>query len=143
MRILVIPCAILLLAAACQSAPPAVDLAATEKAVGELFNAYGQATKDKDVPGVAAALDDNGLFLGTDPKEFWDKQTIIGEFQRMVSDTSVHLDFILERRDIRISPDGQSALVIEQCTVPFLSKRVATRNIGHAKAVNGKWIIDF
>ena len=87
-------------------------------------------------------LSDDGLFLGTDPEEFFNKQRVMQEVTNMAQDTSVDANYTIEKREIRVSPDGQMALVVEQTIVPFLG-RIPARMIGHAAMKDGQWKIDF
>ena len=87
-------------------------------------------------------LSDEGLFLGTDPLEFWSKQRVIEEVTKMSQDTAVDANYTVDKREIRVSSDGQTALVIEQSVVPFIGK-IPVRTIGHAVMKDGQWKIDF
>lgn len=112
------------------------------KAVGEFFDGFNSAFKKKDASAMGDFLSDDGLFLGTDPEEFWSKQRVIEEVSNMAQDTTVNANYTVDKREIRISPDGQTALVIEQMVVPFLGK-IPARTIGHATMKDGQWKIDF
>lgn len=130
--------------ASCQqneSAPPVSKDEAT-KAVGDLFDGFNSAFNKKDATAMGNYLSDDGLFLGTDPEEFFNKQRVMQEVTNMAQDTSVNANYTIEKREIRVSPDGQMALVIEQTIVPFLGK-IPARMIGHASMKEGQWKIDF
>ena len=87
-------------------------------------------------------LSDDGLFLGTDPEEFFNKDRVMQEVSNMAQDTSVNANYNIDKREIRLSPDGRMALVVEQTIVPFLGK-IPARMIGHATMKDGQWKIDF
>ncbi len=60
----------------------------------------------------------------------------------MAQDTSVNANYNLDKREIRLSPDGRMAIVVEQTIVPFLDK-IPARMIGYAAMKDGQWKIDF
>ena len=131
--------------ASCQqkngSAPP-VSKEEASKAVGDLFDGFNSAFNKKDAAGIGNYLSDDGLFLGTDPEEFWSKQRVMEEVGKMAQDTSVNANYTVDKREIRVSPDGQAALIVEQTIVPFHGK-IPTRMVAHAAKQGGKWKIDF
>lgn len=130
--------------ASCQrnESAPAVNKEEVSKAVGKLFDEFNTAFKNKDVSALGNVLSDDGLFLGTDPEEFWSKQGVLEDVRKMAQDTTINLDHTVDKREIRVSSDGQMALVIEQTVVPFLGK-IPVRMIAHAAMKDGQWKIDF
>ena len=130
--------------ASCQrnESAPAVSKEEASKAVGELFDGLNTAFQTKDANAMRNLLTDDGLFLGTDPAEFWGKQRVLEEISSMAKDSAVNANHIIDKREIRVSPDGHMALVIEQSVVPFLGK-IPVRTIGHATMKDGQWKIDF
>ena len=125
-----------------QSTASAVNKEEVSKAVGELFDGFNSSFKNKDANTMGNFLSDDGLFLGTDPEEFWSKQRVVEEVSKMAQDTTVNSNFTVDKREVRVSSDGTTALVIEQCAVPFLGK-IPVRMIGHAAMKDGQWKIDF
>ena len=130
--------------AACQKTGPApVDKDAAQKAVADLFDAYGKALKAKDVIGITATLADDVLFIGTDPNEFWNREKVITQFNSLAKDSTASLDFTMTKREIRLSPDGMMAIVTEQYTIPMISNKISVRSVGHTRMMDGQWKIDF
>lgn len=125
-----------------QSTAPAVNKEEASKAVAELFDGFNSSFKNKDANTMGNFLSDDGLFLGTDPEEFWSKQRLVEEVSKMAQDTTVNANYTIDKQEVRISSDGTMALVIEQCVVPFLGK-IPVRLIGHAAMKDGQWKIDF
>ena len=125
-----------------QSTAPAINKEEASKAVGELFDGFNSSIKNKDANTVGNFLSDDGLFLGTDPEEFWSKQRVVEEASKMAQDSTVNLNYTIDKREVRISSDGTMALVIEQSVMPFLGK-IPVRTIGHAAMKDGQWKIDF
>ena len=81
-------------------------------------------------------------FLEQIREEFWSKQRVMEEVSKMAQDTTVNANYTVDKREVRVSSDGQMALVIEQSVVPFLGK-IPVRMIGHAAMKDGQWKIDF
>lgn len=133
----------ILLMASCQKpSTPVVDKDAAAKAVAALFDSYSKANRERDFVTLDSTFADDGLFLGTDPEEFWDKAKILDMIKAMARD-SVTFDVSMDKREIRISEDGMSAVVIEQSQIPLLSEEILVRGVGHARMIRGKWRIDF
>jgi uncharacterized protein (TIGR02246 family) len=130
--------------ASCQrnESAPAVNKEEASKAVGELFDGFNSAFKIKDASAMGNFLSDDGIFLGTDPEEFWSKQSVMEDVSKMAQDTTIDTKYTVDKREVRVSPDGKTALVIEQSVVPFLGK-IPVRTIGHAAMKDGQWKIDF
>ena len=130
--------------ASCQrnESAPAVNKEEVSKTVGELFDGFNSSFKIKDASTMGNFLSDDGLFLGTDPEEFWSKQRVIEEVSKMAQDTTINSNYTVDKREVRVSSDGQTALVIEQSVVPFLGN-IPVRTIGRAAMKDGQWKIDF
>src|SRR5438105_3305938 len=56
------------------------------KAVAELFDGFNSSFKNKDISAMGNVLSDDGLYLGTDPGEYWNKQQVIDEVRKMAKD---------------------------------------------------------
>ncbi len=127
----------------CQKpASPVIDREAAAKSVADLFDAYSKANRDRDFVALDSTFANDGLFLGTDPEEFWDKGKVLDMIKTMAKD-SISFDVSMDKREIRISEDGMSAMVVEQSQIPLLSEEILVRGVGHARMINGKWQIDF
>lgn len=131
-KVLVLAVACIVLAS-CQKnqSTPTVNKDEALKAVGELFDGFDASFKKKDATAVGNYLSDDGLFLGTDPGEFWSKQRVVEEIGNMATDTAVNANYTVDKREIRVSDDGTTALVVEQMVVPFLGN-IPARTIAHA-----------
>jgi ketosteroid isomerase-like protein len=62
----------------------------------------------------ASTLSDNGLFVGTDRTEFWNKVTVLEIQKQMFDDPDFTFSYKLAKRVIRVADSGQWALVIDQ-----------------------------
>jgi len=92
---------------------------------------------------VMVLLTDDALTLGTDPSEFLSKKQISDAWTQAMADTTIKLDYSIDRREIRVAPDGKSAVVVEQFMFPVLSPKIPVRNIYHVIKPGDKWMIDF
>jgi hypothetical protein len=131
---------------ACQPKPKpvTVDITAEKAAVTTLFDKYHAAIKGMDVNAMATMIADDGLICGTDPSEFWAKKPLIDEWTKVASDTSIKkFDYTIDKREIRIESDGNSAVIIEQLILPIITSKIPVRLIYHAVKVEDKWLFDF
>ena len=120
-----------------------VDLAVAKKAINTQLDNLHQASKDKDINFFKTVFTDDGLCLGTDPGEFWDKEQVIGINLHMFEDESITFDYSIDKREIRVDPDGNSAICVEQFTWNTLSQKIPIRLIHHFIKVDDDWRLDF
>jgi uncharacterized protein (TIGR02246 family) len=130
---------------ACQQKPVAVpvDTEAAKTAVAALLDEFNAAFKGNDASKVMVFLTDDALTLGTDPSEFLSKKQISDAWTQAMADTTIKLEYSIDRREIRVSPDGKSAVVVEQFMFPVVSPKIPVRNIYHVIKSDDKWMIDF
>jgi len=119
------------------------DLTAAEGAVTKILDLHWAAVKAKDANAVMALLTDDVLSCGTDSKEFWNKADMYNTIKQMFADTSLKIDITIDKREIRISKDGNSAIALEQMFMKPFSQKIPVRNIYHLVKVNDNWQIDF
>lgn len=126
------------------TASEATDPQAAKKEVSDVLDSYHQGLKTKNLSAMSEALTEDGLFCGTDPGELWDKESFSAYMTKAFADTtSKNIEYAIDTRDVRISDDGQSAIVTEQFQMDELSKRIRTRMITHLISTNEGWKIDF
>ena len=77
------------------------------------------------------------------PAEFWDKKQISDMWTQAFADTSLKINYSIDKREIRLSSDGKSALVIEQFVMQALSQKMPVRMINHVVKTGEIWMIDF
>jgi ketosteroid isomerase-like protein len=121
--------------------PP--DLTSAKVAVTKALDAHWSAVKSKDADAVTALLTDDVLSCGTDPKEFWNKTDMSNNIRQMFADTSLKTDITIDKREIRIAKDGNSAVALEQMFMKPYSQKIPVRNIYHLVKVNDIWQFDF
>jgi ketosteroid isomerase-like protein len=107
------------------------DLAAAKFAVTKALDAHWSAVKTKDTDAVMALLTDDALSCGSDPNEFWSKTDILNNIRQVFADTLLKTDITIDKREIRISKDGNSAIALEQMFLKPFSTKLQVRNIYH------------
>jgi uncharacterized protein (TIGR02246 family) len=127
----------------CQPKTVPVDSAATKIAVTTLLDKYNSAWNAKDVSSLTALLTDDGLFCGTDPSELMDKKTLSNGWTQAMSDTSMNFNYSIDKREIRIAADGNSAIALEQFYMKAMSQKMPARLIFHVVKSGDNWMIDF
>jgi uncharacterized protein (TIGR02246 family) len=119
------------------------DLTAAKVAVTKVLDTHWSAVKAKDANAVLALLTDDVLSCGTDSKEFWNKTDLYNSIEQVFADTSLKIDITIDKREIRIAKDGNSAIALEQMFMKPYSEKIPVRNIYHLVKVNDIWQIDF
>jgi ketosteroid isomerase-like protein len=119
------------------------DLAAAKVALTKALDAHWTAVKAKDANAVMALLTDDVLSCGTDPNEFWNKTDMYANIRAMFADTSLKTDITIDKREIRIAKDGNSAIAFEQMFMKPYSQKIPVRTVYHLVKVNDIWQFDF
>ena len=120
-----------------------VDLNAAKAEVSQFLDEYYNAMHSKDVSSISQYFTDNALILGTDPKEFWSKDETIKMMTQMFADTSLKLNYTIDKREILVEKSGNAAIAIEQMTIPFISKKIPCRCTYHLVKNEVGWQFDF
>ena len=134
-----------LLIVACQQTPKTVpvDTKAEKAAISALFDKFNSALNIQDVKTLTALLTDDVLGCGTDPSEFWNKKQISEVWTQGFADSSLTINWSIDKREIRVAADGKSAIIVEQYVIPIISSKITIRNIYLAIKANENWMIDF
>jgi ketosteroid isomerase-like protein len=119
------------------------DLTAAKVAVAKALDAHWSAVKAKDADAVMAFLTDDILSCGSDSKEFWNKTDMYNNIRQMFADTSLMVDITIDRREIRIAKDGNSAVALEQMFLKPFSQKIPVRSVYHLIKINDLWKFDF
>jgi ketosteroid isomerase-like protein len=119
------------------------DLTEAKVAVIKALDTHWSAVKSKDANAVMALLTDDVLSCGTDSKEFWNKTDMYNNIRQMFTDTSLKIDITIDKREIRIAKDCNSAVALEQMFLKPYSQKIPVRNIYHLVKVNNIWQFDF
>ncbi len=132
-----------LIITACQPKTRPVDKAVAKAAVNDLMEKHLIAWNSKDATTLTAMLADDGLFCGTDPTELMDKKTISDAWIRAFADTAFHNPFTVEKREIRMDSDGNSAIVMEQHVANPYTPKIPWRMVCRAVLTADGWKLDF
>ena len=88
-------------------------------------------------------LTDNGLYCGTDSRELLDKAGLSNMMNQTLADTSLKVDYSIDKREIRIAADGNSAIAVEQMFFNAFSQKMPIRIVYHLVKNNDNWLFDF
>ena len=122
-----------------KSKPVAIDEAAAKAEITKIFDDFYSVMNTRDVGPYIKMLSDDALILGTDPKEFWSKTDASNMFTRMFADTTFKPDYKIDKREILLSKDGNSAIVIEQAVAEWISTKMPLRRIYFLERNNDAW----
>jgi len=120
-----------------------VDITESEESVTRVLDAHWSAVKAKDADAVIALVTDDFLSCGTDPKEFWNKADIYNTIKQMFANTELETDITVDKREVRIARDGNSAIALEQMFMKPFSQKIPVRTVYHLVKVKDIWLIDF
>jgi len=97
----------------CQTKPK-VDMTEPKNAVAKILDDHWSALKAKDADAVIALVSEDFLSCGSDPKEFWNKTEMYTTLKQMLANSDFKFDITVDKREIRVSKDGNSAIAFEQ-----------------------------
>jgi hypothetical protein len=60
-----------------------------------------------------------------------------------MSDTSMNFNYSVDKREIRIAADGNSAIALEQFYMKVMTQKIPCRLIFHVVKSGDNWMIDF
>jgi len=115
--------------------------ACTEE-VNSMLDMFYLAYNTKDIKAFTSFLTPEGLYCGTDSKELWDKTGYVTLMTATFADPAFAPNIHVMLREIRLSPDGNSAIVVDQF---FLDpdNLLAVRQVIHLVKSGNKWLSDF
>ena len=120
-----------------------VDITESEEAVARVLDAHWSAVKAKDADAVIVLVTDDFLSCGSDPNEFWNKTDMYNTVKQMFANTELKMDITVDKREIRIARDGNSAIALEQMFMKPFSQKIPVRTVYHFVRDNNTWLIDF
>ncbi|MCF6269188.1 MAG: nuclear transport factor 2 family protein [Melioribacteraceae bacterium] len=118
-----------------------VNLTAEKEAI--MLDRIYLAWKDKDLDAIKTLVADNGLFCGTDPGEFWNTEEYLEIVAQMLEDESLVFDFSIDKREVRVDEDGNSATIVEQFIWNTISKKIPIRSVYHFVKIGADWKFNF
>ena len=120
-----------------------VDLAAAKVAVTELLDKFSSGMKSKDANALTSLFTDDCLICGTDSRELLSKVDWSNMMVQTFADTSLNMNYTIDKREIRVSKDGNSAIVLEQTLFKSFSQNMPVRIIFHLVKGIDNWLFDF
>ena len=96
----------------------------SKQEVSRVLDAHWSALKAKDADAVIALLSEDFLSCGSDPKEFWNKSEMYNTVKQMLDNAELIIDITVDKREIRISKDGNSAIAFEQMFLTPFSQKI-------------------
>lgn len=120
-----------------------VDINGSEEAVASVLDAHWAAVKSKDADAVIALVTDDFLSCGSDPGEFWNRAEMYSTIKQMFAGTEPGPEIKVDKREIRISGDGNSAIAFEQMYMKPFSQKLPVRTVYHLVKKDNSWLIDF
>jgi ketosteroid isomerase-like protein len=118
-----------------------VDIEAEKAALNDLFDKFDSAMRAQDVSTLASYLTEDALLCGTDPSEFWNKQQTIDLWTQMLAESAPELKYLGDR-EIKVAPDGNSAIVVIQFIIHW-SPKIPWRDVYYLVKNNDNWMILF
>jgi ketosteroid isomerase-like protein len=127
----------------CQPKTQTVDTTAAKEAVNTFMDNYLKLWNAKDVNSLSALLADDGQFYGTDPTEIMDKKRTSDAWMKSFADTSANFRYAVEKRDILLAPDGNSAIVTEQFVMSQVTGKLKIRLVSQLLKSEDTWKIEY
>ena len=109
----------------------------------EISDQYLEAWNNKDLNTLDQLTANDGEFYGSDPEEIMDKPALMEMYSLFFEDTTSSYLYTVNLRKIRISRDGNSAVIMERITFTEWSPKMPMCQTSHLKNTNGHWKIDF
>jgi len=120
-----------------------IDLTTVKHSINTHLDKFYSHTNAKDIDAYMAYLTDDGLYCGTDPEEFFDKEKIFALSVEMFAVDSLEFNYSIDKREIKVNADGNSAVSVEQLTVKWISENIPVRIVSHLVKIDNTWKIDF
>jgi ketosteroid isomerase-like protein len=108
------------------------------KTLDKIYLAYNT----RNIQSFLSLMADDGLFCGTDAKNLWDKASYSKLMTAMFADPKFAPNISVNRREIRLEKDGNSAMVVDQFYFEW-NKQIPVRHIVHFVRIGDQWICNF
>jgi len=114
-----------------------------KKKVNAFLEKYHKAFNTKDIATIETMLADDGLYCGTNSKQLLVKDSLLSMIKRLFADTTFNPNYKVDKREIKITPDGKAAVVMEHFTIYAFSQRIPMRFVSHIHIHKKEWKFDF
>ncbi len=108
------------------------------KTLDTMYSAF----ETRDSNAFLSLMADDGFFCGTSPKDLWDKPTYSKLMRTMLADISFSTKISVDKREIRLDKNGNSAFVVDQFFFEW-NKKIPIRHIVHFIKSGNTWKCDF
>ncbi len=105
-----------------------------------VIDGFHNSFKSKNLGDMNAHFAEDGLFVGTDPGEFWTRKQLNDYLEVAFRGDTSNKKYSVTKREIEMNSNKTSAVVIDQFTLDF-SPQMPIRSVVFADYVNDKWII--
>lgn len=119
-----------------------LDPEIVKESVSALMDDYYNVWNKGDIQILGATLADGGIFCGTDPTELWNKQELIEMFKQNLSGNTAAQEFSPDSREIYVAEHGNSAVVVEQLSMPW-SPNLPVKATYQAVKSGNQWRFDY
>ncbi len=119
-----------------------VDQATLTEQVNTFMEKNRKIWETNDTSALRGIYAEDLVILGTDPSELWNKNQYLDEWKKMIQG-GFEFKHSEIKRDIRVSKDGNSAMVSEQYFIPMLSEKFQVRAIFHVEKNSDNWQINY
>ena len=129
---------------ACQQTPEkvSIDIETEKAAIEDMLGEFLNGMEAQDVDAMASFILEDALACGTDPSEFWNKEEFVDVWKEMLAESPIEYKHIGDNV-IKVAPDGNSAIAVEQYYIPIYSQNMPLRNVYSLAKVEDKWMISF
>ena len=110
--------------------------------IESFIKTYYKASQEGDITLISPLLADDGLFCGTDPSEYWNKNDILEMFEQSFTGEAPDMSEMVKKRVIHLSDNGMSAMIVEHIAMEW-SPNIPIRQTFHVTRNGDAWHIDF
>jgi SnoaL-like domain len=144
-KIYILSIIVLLLACGCTNREDTDTLDQTKliASLEKVADQYLEAWNNKDLNTLDKLTANDGEYYGSDPEEIMDKQALMEMYSLFFEDTTSSYIYTVDTRNIRVSPNGNSAVIMERITFPQWSPKMPICQTSHLIKTKGNWKIDF
>lgn len=111
--------------------------------IEQIADQYLEAWNNKDLVTLDQLTANDGEYYGSDPQEIMDKNGLMEMYAQFFTDTTSSYLYTVEMRKIKVSPNNNSALIMERITFPAWSPKMPMCQTSHLTLVGDEWEIDF
>nr|WP_319400542.1 nuclear transport factor 2 family protein [uncultured Carboxylicivirga sp.] len=120
-----------------------IDLNVIQREISTLLDKFHRAFKSWDMDTISDMMSEEMLYMGTDQAEIVDKYGFIKETAEYASALNQDLNYMIDKRIVRVNHDANTATSIEEFYEPLFSKTMAYRVTINWVTIHNEWKMDF